>query len=273
MDTPGLIEHQTITTIVENVTQARADVAKAFTLLQSAKARLNVVLGDGQAGYCGHIWPRDISDYNLDRTAQETDIFLERNAWHYVLDHAGLRSYMTHAREKELQEQLEQGKFPPLTTENVLSTLQGLTGQLGTLVEENAKEVFDWLRPRSPYGVGALKTNKRWHIGIKVIVGYAVAKDYYGGYRLQSYVAINLRALGNIMSLLDGHGIQQYPDDLCTQLTTALAKVRTGDTVSTPYLLAKPYKNGNMHITFLRPDLVDRLNHLGGNGALPGVKG
>ena len=265
------IQHQTITAIVENVALARADIAQAFTLLQGAKDRLNATLGTKDQTYYayGYLWNRDISDYNLDRTAKEVDQFQERNAWRYVLEQTGLRAYMTEARQKELQAQLEKGTFPPLTVENALSTLQGLTSHVGSLLTESALEVFDWLRPSTRSQVGQLKTNHQFHIGHKAIV-YGVESNWNDGYRINSYREANFRALGNVFSLMDGQGAQQRPNDLVTQLNVGLRAVRSGGIVTTPYLTCKPYANGNAHLAFLRQDLVDKLNQVGADGSLPG---
>src|SRR5262249_48678091 len=142
MDTPGLIQHQKIATIIDNVNQARHDIDLAFHLLQDAKTRLNTVLGDGSAVSYGHLWERDISDYNLAQTLEKVQAYQAKNAWRYLLRQTGLMAYMTERRQKELQEQIEKGDLPCLTVENVLSTLQGLHGQLGSLLLESVREVF-----------------------------------------------------------------------------------------------------------------------------------
>ncbi len=271
MNTAGVIEHQTVRAIVENVDQARHDIDQAFRLLQGAKERLHAVLGNSSTTSYGHLWSHTLTDYDMIRNATTVDATVARNAWRYVLAQTGITAYMTERRQKELYEQLEKGHFPCLTVENVLSTLQGLQGQLGTLLLEAAKEVFDWLRPTSDWGVGALKTNHKWKIGPKVIVGWTVEANWTHGYHLHDRRTANVRALGNVFSLLDGQGVQQYPHDLTTQLNAALKEAQSGDTVHTPYLDAKPYKNGNMHLHFLRADLVDTLNHLCSDGTLPGA--
>ena len=78
-------------------------------------------------------------------------------------------------------------------------------------------------------------------------------------------------ALGNALALLDGQGVQRYPDDLCTQLRIGLKDCRAGDAVVLPYLQVKPYRNGNAHLVFTRHDLIDRLNQVATDGTgLPG---
>mgnify|MGYP001580653666 FL=1 len=272
MPTTDLIPHQTITAICDNVSQAQADIAQAFVLLQGAKERLTATLGS-QLPYhsYAHLWDRDISDSDLPRAGERAAQHIARNAWRYVLDACGLKAYMTERRQQELHAQLAAGRFPALTPGNVLSTLQGLTGQVGTLLEESAKEVFDWLRPWNPNSrAGQFKTNQRWKLGYKAIVPYAVEAKWTEGYHINAHRESNFRALGNVFSLLDGQGAQQYPDDLCTQLRAGLDTVRAGEKVTTPYLTLKPYHNHNAHLVFLRHDLVDKLNALCGDGSLPG---
>lgn len=269
MNTPGLIEHQAVTTIVENVTQVREEVAQAFLLLQQAKARFIAVCGDGPATHYGHLWDASISDYDLSTRATEVDQNIERNAWRYVLNQTGVMHYMTEQRKKELEEQFRTKALPTLTAANVLSTVQGLTSHIGTLLQESVQEVFDWLCPRFQGGVGALKTNSAFRVGQKVIVSYAVEADWgrtWHGFRLNHHRDSHFRALGNVLSLLDGQGVQRYPDDLVTQLTMGLRTAQAGAVIETPYLACKPYKNGRMHLLFRRGDLVDKLNQLGGDG-------
>lgn len=277
MNTPGLIPHQTITTIVENVTQARADIATAFELLQGAKDRLTAVLGDGASVYYGHLWPQRISDGDLARVAKETDAFQAVNAWRYIINQAGITGYMTLARQEELRKQFDANALPELTVDNVLSTLDGLAAQVGTLATEFVQEVFDWLRPRSPNSVAAqYKTNERWRLGMKVVVPYMVDPlsvgpgfRLSGGYRYSA--ADQVRSLGNALSLLDGQGIQRYPDDLPTQFDMALKNARSGEKLTLlPYLECRPFHNGNVHLRFLRKDLVEKINKVASDGSLPG---
>ena len=274
MNTPGLLPHQTAQTIIDNVNQARTNIAQAFALLASAKVRLNAVLGDGRATHYGHLWPLPISDYHLEETALEIDRHQVRNAWEYLLTQSGLMHYMTATRQQELTQQLTNGALPALTVENVLSTFDGLVGQLNTLLLESIQEVFRWLRPPPAIrGAGALKTNHPWHIGPKVILSWMVEEDtWQHGFRLNYNREPEMRSLGNVLSLLDGQGVRQSPHDLISCLRTALQHCPPGKEVTVPYVRAKPYRNGNLHVTFTRPDLVDRLNQLGGDGTLsPGA--
>lgn len=264
-----LIEHQTVTAIVENVELAKADVQKGFELLKAAKARLAAVLGE-DSSYdkilpSGHRYGDSIITDGPDDSIK----LITRNSWHYILAQTGLRHYMTEKRQKELYEQIEKNELPPLTVENIMGTLQGLAGRINGLLEESVKEVFDWLRPQSEWGVGKLKTNKKFSVGEKAIVGWAVERNYGGGFRTQYRYDANFRGLGNAFSLLAGRGVLKYPDDFLTRFNEHF-KTRGGDTFTDEYFEIKCYGNGNAHIKFLRLDLLAKLNKIGGGEGLPG---
>ena len=210
---PELIEHQTITAIVENVALALADIEKGFALLSGAKNRLGGVLGHDS--YYDSVIDSQLSNYNLDKASENSAKLVTRNAWKYILAQTGLNQYMTAKRRKELEEQIEKNELPPLTVENIVGTLQGLAGKVNGLLEESIKEVFDWLRPRHKWGTGALKTNCKFRVGPKVIIGWAVERGYGGTrFHINYHRDGDFRALGNVFSLLDGKGVLKYPHDL-----------------------------------------------------------
>lgn len=271
MDAHGILPHQTVHMIVENVRQAQSDLHEAFCLLQGAKERLAACLGSGrEVGYNDHLWSSTLSDYDLPRRAHEIEAQITRRAWAYLISHMGMQHYMTEARQHELRAQLDAGQFPVLTVDNVLSTLEGLTTQVGGLLLEFIIEVFDWLRPSPRSRLGQLKTNKQFLVPYTVIVGYAVEKNYHHTFRLNYHREANMRSLGNALALLDGRGVQRYPEDLVTHLKTALHSCCSGQAAEVPYMTVKPYGNGNLHIKFRRRDLIDKLNHMGSDVTLPG---
>ena len=261
-----LIEHQKAEVIVENVDQAKREVEQAFRLLHSAKSRLTATLG----GSLDSLWSGNLSQYgdNLLDQVKDSHKLITQQGWRYVLKQAQIESYMTEKRQKEISEQIEKNP-PELTVENIQSTLEGLAHRANGLLEESIREVFDWLRPRQDkWGVGALKTNKRFSVGPRVIV-YGVEKSYGHGFRCY-YRDANFRALGNVFSLLDGRGVLHYPEDFLTKLTAGLSQAETGGLIETEYFRLRPYLNGNLHIEFRRLDLLKRLNQIGGGSDLPG---
>jgi len=268
-----LIEHQTVAAICENVEAAKLEVKQAFETLRQAKNRLKATLGE--SGYYHDILPSShhYGDSVFDeRSEKETYDNITRNAWKYVMAQTGLRHYMTEKRQKELDEQIQKNDLPPLTAENIMGTLQGLAGRVGTLLDESIKEVFDWLTPKNDWGAGGLKTNKHFHVGPKVIV-YGVKTNYSGGFEIAYYYDAKWNALGNVFSLLDGKGVQKYPDDFRTRFNEGYKTKRSGEIWADDYFEIKCYGNGHAHIKFKRLDLVKKLNQKAGGSDLPGHGG
>jgi hypothetical protein len=230
---------------------------------------LGAALGDGRSGnYYHHLFDREISDYNLSEDAEKSAKRITKNSWRYILDQTGLNQYMTEKRKTELYKQIEDGTLPPLTVENIQGTLMGLAGKVNGLLEESIREVFEWLRPhQSDWGVGKLKTNKRFTVGERAIVGWAVENSFSGGYRFQYRNENQFLSLGNVFSLLDGKGVLKNPHDLVTRCKVAMAA--NENKYEDDYFQLKFYENGNTHIKFKRLDLLKELNRIGGGEGLP----
>lgn len=268
-----LIEHQTITMIVDNVEQAKAEIKQAFDILRTAKKRLDAVIGPGGQQILGYQNYYGDSAFE-ERSLGDSERRITQNAWRYILAQTGLNHYMTAKRQEELHKQIEGNELPPLTVENIVGTIQGLAGKIDGLLMESVKEVFDWLRPRkhlyrNAQTVGDLKTNHEFHVGYKVIV--SGCEYWYRGWRIDHYRENQFRSLGNVFSLMDGKGVQKYPDDLVTQINTALQDSRPYENVfENDYFHCRLFLNGRVHIKFKRHDLVDKLNQLAGGNDLPG---
>jgi hypothetical protein len=135
-------------------------------------------------------------------------------------------------------------------------------GQARQFLEEAAVEVYRNLRPPA---WNRHKTNSAFKVGRKAILCHRVQRAYRSGsFRVNYYYQDELRALDNVMHMLDGTGLSAYRDgDLCRAIEAA--EDGAGETELFRF---KCFLNGNLHLEFKRMDLVDRLNEIGGN-ALP----
>lgn len=246
----NIIEHQKISAIVENYQLAQAEVKQAFDLLMSAKKRLYATLGQ----YHDTIFRDRISDYHLDDQAKESAKIIRRNAWRYLLEQLQIRNVMSIEAKKKLDEQIEKGDLPELTVESALAAFNGFMGMAEVYLEDAVQEVFNWLRPRHE----RYKTNQKYQIGKKVIIGWAISYNSISFHREQEF-----RALDNVFHMLDGKGCPKYPNDLVSTVNNAIREKKTS--CETPYFSCKWYLKGTIHITFKRPDLLKRLNRKGGN--------
>jgi hypothetical protein len=87
-------------------------------------------------------------------------------------------------------------------------------------------------------------------------------------YRLSSDKARNqIGALDRVFHLLDGAGYvsRTYLGELGDAINAVPVESPAG---RTKYFAFKLYRNGNIHLEFLRPDLVDKLNQIAGGKRL-----
>lgn len=260
-----IMKRESVIAMLAEVNEAKKEVSQAFGLLFSAKERLRHALGDRHNG----LWSYKITDYNLQDEAADSIRYIDRNAWKSVVDRLQVREVVSVKKGEELDRQLQDGELPPLTETNVLSFMTNLFNDMDSLLEDSAREVFNWLRPEWRT---RLKTNRKNTFGLtnKVIIVGGMNSNWMGGYpkEINYYRRKHFQALDNVFHLLDGKGVAKHPDDLVTQIAVA---GRDGKACcETEYFRCNWYKNSNLHIEFRRPDLVTALNKLAGSGQLKG---
>jgi hypothetical protein len=251
-----LISRTSAIALVAEYQSAVREVEQAFALLQKAKQRMTLVFG----GYHGFILAGNVNDYNLEDELVRSKELMRKKAWSGVFAKINIREILSVTKAEELDRQLR-GELPELTEENLWASLKQLDDNMGSLLEDSAREVFDFLRPHQE----RYETNSTTQVGEKVIIESAMDKPWKKEKvtSLDSYHEKYIRALDNVFHLLDGQGISKYPDDLCTVIKDALrGRMQSCDT---PYFSCKWFRNTNLHITFKRLDLVQELNKLAGS--------
>lgn len=192
---------------------------------------------------------------------------INEKIWKHVIDLMQIRTFLSVAKADELDDQLKAGKFPAITYDNIFNTFLSIMAQAKDFAADQIREVYDWLRPfsedRKQY-----KTNSVWEIGKKVIK-YGVEPPWSptGNWRVDHYREQNFIALDKAFHTLDGAAMpkENYYGPLVAAIRSATWEKPFGDTA---YFNFKLYKNGNIHITFKRPDLVKEFNRVAGGGML-----
>lgn len=251
--TTDLIEYQKLTSIIKNYEKVQADVKEGFELLATAKERLEALFGD----YHDNIIRERISDRDLRGAAEDSAKFIRRQAWEYLIDQLQLRTIMSDAAKKHLGKQIEENRLPEITFSNVNETFMQFMKNADGFFQEAIKEVFNFLIPGS-FGA-KYKTNQRHTIGAKVIIPFAVEWSR----RIQHHKEQQFYALDNVFHRFDGKGTPKYPHDLVTTVSAAIHERKSE--AETPYFRCRWYRNGNLHLAFLRPDLLRELNRRGGD--------
>jgi hypothetical protein len=256
-ETTDLVPAATVASICEAYAQCKGDVLEAFRLLHQVETRLKTIFE----------YPHFLPDswYLNETSGPESVTKMLRDCWSFLYRKTRVWEVCSIQQRRELEEELQRDKLPELTELNVFAFLEKLQASLPDMFEQSLKEVFDWLRPRDRWEP-KYKTNNKYHVGKKVILGYCMERPWGRRFCVQYGKEQHLHALDNVFHLLDGRGIARYPNDLVTTLRTC------GDQglqeCETEYFACKWFGNGNLHITFKRMDLVQEINKRAGASGL-----
>lgn len=237
--------------IAEAYRQSVADIEKASAMLVAASERVRVVLnGDPHLIYWRHYCPTEPR-----RTIDE----LRTATWRFLAERLELPRVMSLKRWKELSRDIEEGAMPEITEQALADMVASTVSSLDDLMGSAVEEVYELLRPRQSLH----KTNKeaRGAIGSKVILLGWVTRDTPSLFDVQYHQIDRIRAVDRVFRLLDGKGVTG--ETWRGELGDAIRASTTGSGQTT-YFDWKAYRNGNLHLTFRRPDLVAELNRIAG---------
>lgn len=186
----------------------------------------------------------------------------DAEAWRYLMHASGLLTFMDAKAREEWERSISDGKHPELTLANVEATFAQLYGARGSMFERGVIECFRRL-------AWCYKTNLPQRFGKRIVVT-AITSFY-------SYARCNeLDDLLRVMHVLDGKPEPDHRGGVSAMLSRAGLSYasRTGQ-VENEYMAIRTFKNGNGHVLFKRPDLVDAMNRIIAKhypGALPEPK-
>ncbi len=206
---------------------------------------------------------------------------IERVAWRKFIDDLQLRPLLSIEARTKLDKQLDEhtrgyGReqpLPPFTEENVFGFFEQTCANIPNLINEALREVFKWLTPSQRWT--GCKTSNEFKIGKKVVLCYVARPCYSGGLQVDYDRRPQVDALGNALSMLDGKGVRKTQRDKEEDYKTTGSYTdawdrdwRQGLPYEDDYLIAKPFSNRNVHITFKRLDLIEKINQAGAEAAL-----
>jgi Domain of unknown function (DUF4942) len=253
----GLIPKKTAEQMVGAYDLAMEKVRQGYTLLDEAQRLLETSFGS----YTHHGNFDTVSrttywygDERAKDTCKAIKDHCTRSAWSVILGVLQIEKVASNRRIEKIQDDLENGQLPPLTVDEIFNLLQSMVQNAGEIHQELVEEAFKILRPANRNGY---KTNQRYEIGKKVILGWMVEHQWTGGkFRVRYGSRDRVNAVDKAFHLLDGKGI---PDGYDLPLATAIETCEGGQG-ETGYFKFKCYGNQNLHLEFKRPDLVRELN-------------
>lgn len=184
-------------------------------------------------------------------------------AWQYLMHESGLRSLMDAKAREKWDGAIRAGDIPELTAANVRSTFRMLHDSRGEMFERGVIACFRSL-------AWCYKTNLPQKFGRRIVVAYLTGS---GSYERASMLDDLLR----VLHVLDGKPEPDHRQGVYSMLSAAGRNgwpARAGS-AENDYLAIRTFKNHNGHVTFKRPDLVEKMNRIIAKhypGALPAPK-
>lgn len=262
----GVIEYTTAGQIATAFEAAKKRIERAANELQQAYADLNKQIENTSIRVDA---PRIVLCSRVE--TQDTDLLIAKakmQVWAGLIDKLNIRKVMSSKRSEELSKLLYSqdygwaaAQLPDITPETILDVISGMAQGVDEFLKEAVLEEYDYWRPwrRSDY-----KTNQK-----SVDSGKLERKVIrYVGYSrwLDPRHASHVRAISNIMSMLDGKGVcEGYRCEIEDAMNEG------HDAGETPYFIWKRFQNGNLHLTFRRQDLLDKFNAICGRNRLAGA--
>lgn len=179
---------------------------------------------------------------------------LDSRAWQKLLHESGIRTLMDATARKEWDEKISNNDVPELTAENVRATFGMLYDSRQDIFERGVVSAFKSLS-------WDYKTNRPFAFGKRLVIRYLrnqVTGGFLGWPNMRR--CDELDDLIRVMHVLDG---KPEPDHRQGLYSILHDQERRKDALTeTEYLSIRSFKNGNAHVTFKRPDLVEKMNRI-----------
>jgi hypothetical protein len=179
---------------------------------------------------------------------------IDASAWAYLMNESGLRTFMDAAARNEWDNKVRALEVPPLTVENITATFTAMHDSRGDLFERGVLNCFRALS-------WDYKTNQPFKFGKRLILTYLLRVNAGPGFR---YLSMNHKSgnqlddLDRVLHILDG---QPEPDHRNGWDSKIKTNNKPGEFTGT-YFKVRWFLNGNGHLTFSRPDLVEKMNQI-----------
>jgi hypothetical protein len=249
----GLIPSLSIDRLLAQRGAVIARYASAHTALQEARAIDFDVFGETY----GSLTLEDRSTHTRFTDEDSLQVFIKKfdaRAWNLLLDKSGLRSFMDAASREKWYKAIADRDIPELTRANVEATFAEMHRNRGDMFEQGVVNVFRKLS-------WDYKTNKPRLFGKRLVMTRVTYRmgQYFGG--IESSSANQLDDLLRVMLVLDGKPEPDHRQGAHFTLTEAQWP-NCGDMELHGMVRVRGFKNGNAHLTFLRLDLVEKLNRI-----------
>ncbi|EOW9830238.1 DUF4942 domain-containing protein [Escherichia coli] len=180
---------------------------------------------------------------------------LDREIWRDLMQRSGMLSLMdAQARDTGFRS-LEYDNFPEISEANILSTFEQLHQNKDEVFERGVINVFRGLSWN-------YKTNCPCKFGSKIIVNNLVRWDLWGVHLITGQQADRVADLERMLHLFSGRPIPDNRENIIIRLDDHIQSVQGQECYEDEMFSIRYFKKGSAHITFRKPQLVDRLNDI-----------
>jgi len=180
---------------------------------------------------------------------------LDRGIWRDLMKRSGMLSLMDAQARDQWYNSLEKDDIPAINEANILSTFEQLHQSKGDVFERGVINVFKRLS-------WDYKSNSPCKFGKKIIVEGLVSHtrwgfSFNGGWRRDQLVDLE-----RMLMLLDGKPLPDNRADVACRLSDHISQHKPADSYDDTLFRIKYFQKGTGHITFKRPELIDKMNDI-----------
>ena len=180
---------------------------------------------------------------------------LDRGIWRDLMKKSGMLSIMDAQARDQWYRNLEGENIPAVSEANILSTFEQLHLNKGDVFERGVINVFKGLS-------WDYKSNSPCKFGKKIIVTGLVKYDRWGFGLNWGWRRDRLSDLERMLMLLDGKPVPDNRADITRRLADHIHANRHSNRYEDEMFSIKYFQKGTAHITFKRPELVDKMNDI-----------
>lgn len=180
---------------------------------------------------------------------------LDRSIWRDLMKKSGMLSLMDAQARDQWYNSLEKDDIPVISEANILSTFEQLHLSKDEVFERGVINVFKGLN-------WDYKSNSPCKFGPKLIVHGLVKYDRWEYSLNWGWQRDRLADLERMLMLLDGKPVPDNRADVTRRLGYHIDANRHGSRYEDEIFAIKYFQKGTAHISFKRPQLVDKLNDI-----------
>jgi len=180
---------------------------------------------------------------------------IDRSIWRSLMIKSGMLALMDAAARSQWSKDLESGSLPAISEANILSTFEQLHHSKHEVFERGIINVFKGLSWH-------YKTNNPRCFGKRIILNGLVRHDKWGYSLNWNCRRDQMVDLERMLCLLDGKAIPDNRNDIAVRLMDFIRDNPHLQRFEDTLFSIRYFRKGSAHITFRRPDLVDKMNDI-----------